>query len=134
VEVWVREGGERRRKGRRNEMGMATFFFRGDDNISYFPSQEGEKRGKANSFFTFECYDSNNKRRESRQGKARQGTRYEKETRGGEADQTRPDRSRKHHLAKGNGTERYHRKARQDKGKGKGRGNCIKPPRGVANS
>ena len=110
----MREGGRKKKeKGREMRWGWLRFFFRGDDNISYFPSQEGEKRGKANSFFTFECYDSNNKRRESRQGKAR-GTRRKRE--GGK--RTRPDRSRKHHLAKGNGTERYHRKARQGKGKG----------------
>lgn len=48
----------------------------------------------------------------------------------GRKDQTRPE---KHRLAKGNGTKPNHSKVRQGKGQKK-KGNCIKPPRGVANS
>jgi hypothetical protein len=58
----VREGGgkEEEEKGEEMKWGWLRFFFRGDDNISYFPGQEGEKRGKANNFFTIACYESDN--------------------------------------------------------------------------
>jgi hypothetical protein len=114
----VREGGRKKKeKGEEMRWGWLRFFFRGDDNISYFPVQEGEKRGKANNFFTFACYDSDNNK--SRQGKARGTIRYEKETRGEGADQTRPDQKS---IIWQKGMEPNQTIARSGKGKGKRKG------------
>lgn len=94
-------------------MGMVTFFFfRGDDNISYFPGREGEKRGKANNIFTFECYDSDKNKLKARQGKAR-GTRRERGGRG--PNETRPDQKG---IIWQKGMEPNQTIERSDKGKG----------------
>jgi hypothetical protein len=128
-----RRGGEEEEKGEEMKWGWLRFFFFGATIIFLIFQARKEKNGAkpTTSLRLHVTSRTTTSKGKARQGKARQGTiRYEEETRGGGNGRTRPE---KHHLAKGNGTKPNHRKVRQGKGQ-KEKGNCIKPPRGVANS